>query len=141
MKTFFSSIIVCLISFSTFSQDDVKSYAEFKFEQETIDYGKVAKGSDKVRIFKFTNIGNEPLIIEKIQSSCGCTVPEKPEEPILPGEKGEIKVAYDTNRIGGFSKMITIYSNAKSSRKVIKIKGFVENIKLLEKEKSMMSEN
>lgn len=141
MKTFFSFAIVCLIFFSGFSQSEVKSYAEFKFEQETIDYGKVIKGSEKSRVFKFTNIGNEPLIIERIQSSCGCTVPEKPEEPILPGEKGEIKVSYDTNRIGGFSKMISIYSNAKNPRKVIKIKGFVENTKLLEKEKNILSEN
>ena len=141
MKTFFSFAIVCLIFFSGFSQSEVKSYAEFKFEQETIDYGKVIKGSEKSRVFKFTNIGNEPLIIERIQSSCGCTVPEKPEEPILPGEKGEIKVSYDTNRVGGFSKMISIYSNAKNPRKVIKIKGFVENTKLLEKEKNMLSEN
>ena len=141
MKTFFSFAIVCLIFFSGFSQSEVKSYAEFKFEQETIDYGKVIKGSEKSRVFKFTNIGNEPLIIERIQSSCGCTVPEKPEEPILPGEKGEIKVSYDTNRVGGFSKMISIYSNAKNPRKVIKIKGFVENTKLLEKEKNILSEN
>lgn len=137
MKTTISLLIFCLISFNSFSQDK----AVFKFENETINYGKIAKGSDKVRVFKFTNVGNSPLIIEKIQSACGCTIPEKPEEPILPGEKGEIKVSYDTNTVGGFSKMISIYSNAKTARKVIKIKGFVTNEKLLEKEKSILSEN
>jgi len=141
MKTFFSLAIVCLISFSGFSQNENSNVAEFKFDEETIDYGKIVKGSEKIRIFKFTNVGSAPLIIERIQSSCGCTVPEKPEEPILPGEKGEIKVSYDTNRPGGFSKMITIFSNAKTSKKIIKIKGYVENVKLLEKEKSMMSNN
>jgi hypothetical protein len=127
MKTLIYSLFFCLISASGFSQVENSSKAEFKFEKETIDYGKVAKGSEKTRVFKFTNIGNAPLIIKEIQSSCDCTIPEKPEAPILPGEKGEIKVSYDTNKPGGFSKMISIFSNAKTPRKVIKIKGFVSD--------------
>ena len=71
----------------------------------------------KERVFVFTNVGDEPIIIRRIQSSCGCTVPKKPEAPIMPGEKGEIKVSYDTNRVGGFSKSITIFSNAKNAKK------------------------
>ncbi len=101
---------------------------EFKFEEETIDYGKIKKGSEGERIFKFTNIGNQPLIIEKIQSSCGCTIPEKPEKPIMPNEKGEIKVSYNTHRVGGFSKSITIFSNAKNKRKTVYIKGVVKEL-------------
>jgi hypothetical protein len=68
-------------------------------------------------------------------------VPKKPENPIMPGEKGEIKVSYDTNRIGGFSKQITILSNAITARKIVKIKGLVSNVALLEKEKSILSNN
>jgi len=118
MKVFGLFLVILFITFSLNAQ-------EFKFEEESINYGKIDKGSNGERVFIFTNVGNQPLIIKNIQSSCGCTVPKKPTEPIMPGEKGEIKVSYDTNRVGGFSKSITIFSNAKNSRKVIVIKGFV----------------
>ncbi|MDT0552243.1 DUF1573 domain-containing protein [Urechidicola vernalis] len=116
----------------------------FKFEHETIDYGKIVKGSNGERSFVFTNVGNAPLVIERVQGSCGCTVPTKPEKPILPGEKGEIKVKYDTNRTGGFSKTVTIISNATEARKVVRIKGLVEKpstASVIEKEKSVLSNN
>lgn len=116
----------------------------FKFEQETIDYGKIQKGSDGVRTFVFTNVGTAPLIIEQVKGSCGCTVPTKPEKPIMPGEKGKIKVKYDTNRVGGFSKSITITSNATEARKVIRIKGLVErpsSSSVIQKQKSVVSSN
>jgi len=133
MKTFGTLLVAFFISLSINAQ-------EFKFESETIDYGKVSKGSDGDKVFVFTNIGDQPLIISRIQSSCGCTVPKKPEQPIMPGKKGEIKVSYDTKRLGGFSKSITIFSNAKNARKVIKIKGLVTKELSLEKEKSMLSD-
>jgi hypothetical protein len=98
---------------------------EFKFEKETINYGKVDQSSDGVRVFEFTNIGDAPLVIKDIKSSCGCAVPQKPEKPIMPGEKGQISVSYDTKRLGGFSKAITIFSNAKRERLSLKIKGYV----------------
>lgn len=135
MKFFFSFIIGFFLFFQVSAQKP-----EFKFETETLDYGKIALNSDGKRVFRFTNVGKSPLIITRIVASCGCTVPKKPEQPIMPGEKGEIEVSYDTKRPGGFSKAITIYSNAKNERKLIKIKGFVEEIKI-EKEKSILSEN
>ncbi len=127
-------VFIFFVSFSISSQ-------EFKFEKETIDYGKIEKGSNGERTFVFTNIGDAPLIIKNIQSTCGCTVPKKPEKPIMPGEKGEIKVSYDTKRVGGFSKSITIFSNAKNARKVIKIKGFINKELSLKKEKSLLSDS
>lgn len=134
MKAFGTILALLFISFSINAQ-------EFKFDKETINYGKIVKGSNGERTFVFTNVGDAPLIITKINSSCGCTVPKKPEKPIMPGEKGEIKVSYDTKRPGGFSKQITIISNAKKSRKIIKIKGFVANSISLEKEKSLLSDS
>ena len=128
---------VLLVLFATLSINS----QEFKFEQETIDYGKIIKGSEGERTFVFTNVGDAPLVIQSIKSSCGCTVPKKPKAPIMPGEKGEIKVSYDTKRIGGFSKQITILSNATTARKIVKIKGLVSNVALLEKEKSILSNN
>jgi hypothetical protein len=65
-------------------------------------------------------------VISKVYSSCGCTIPKKPETPIEPGNKGEIQVKYDTNRVGPIRKTITVNSNAKSTPIVsLKIKGTV----------------
>ncbi len=97
----------------------------FKFEQEVIDYGKIQQNADGNREFVFTNTGNSPLIISNVKGSCGCTVPTKPEEPIMPGATGTIKVKYATNRIGRFSKTVTITSNASEAKKVVRIKGEV----------------
>ena len=133
MKRFPILIAFLFISLSMNAQ-------EFKFENETIDYGKIIKASNGERTFRFTNIGLAPLIISRVQSSCGCTIPKKPEAPIMPGEKGEIKVSYDTKRVGQFNKQITIFSNAKQPRKVVKIKGIVAKEISLENEKSMLSE-
>lgn len=118
MKTILTTIAVLLITITVNAQ-------EFKFEKETINFGEIARGDDGTRVFEFTNIGNEPLVIKRVQSTCGCAVPKKPENPIMPNEKGSITVSYDTNRIGGFSKAITVYSNAKTERKMLKIKGRV----------------
>lgn len=111
--------VFCIVSLVVKAQD-------FKFKSDVLDYGKVAYNSLGEKEFEFTNIGNEPIIIKSIQSSCGCTVAKRPEKPIMPGEKGSIKVVYDTKRVGGFLKSLVIMSNAKEERKVLKIKGFVE---------------
>ncbi|WCC46031.1 DUF1573 domain-containing protein [Tenacibaculum finnmarkense] len=118
MKRILSFIAVCLITLTVNAQ-------EFKFETETIDYGKVGIASEGKRTFEFTNIGDEPIIIKDVISACGCTVPKKPEAPIMPGQKGQIEVSYDTKKPGGFSKTLTVVSNAKNKRKRIKIKGFI----------------
>jgi hypothetical protein len=97
----------------------------FEFVTEVIDYGKIELNADGVRTFKFKNIGKSPLVISDVKSSCGCTVPKKPTEPIMPGESGEIEVKYATNRPGGFSKTITVSSNADEPVKTLQIKGIV----------------
>lgn len=101
------------------------SAQEFKFEKETINYGKIKKGDDGKRIFEFTNVGNAPLIIKEIKTSCDCAIPKKPEKPIMPNEKITLTVEYDTTKVGGFSKEIIIFSNAKEKVKRIKIKGYI----------------
>tara|TARA_R110002124_G_C8974716_1_gene515954 strand:+ start:114007 stop:114456 length:450 start_codon:yes stop_codon:yes gene_type:complete len=102
----------------------------FEFDSEIIDYGTIAANSDGVRTFTFTNVGTAPIIIASIKTSCGCTVPTKPKKPVLPGETGEIGVKYATNRIGTFSKTITVISNASEGNKLLKIKGKVEKGKI-----------
>ena len=114
---------------------------EFTDADNTIDYGTVSKDSDNgVRIFKFKNTGDQPLLITKVQSTCGCTVPTQPKEPILPGKMGEIEVKYNMNP-GPIRKTITVETNAiniTNGQVAIKIKGEVivkpiENV--LEKKK------
>ncbi|MDO6760280.1 DUF1573 domain-containing protein [Tamlana sp. 2_MG-2023] len=119
MKSLITILFIGLISLS------VNAQAKIQFESDTIDYGTVEKGSDGVRVFKFTNTGNEPLIISKVSSSCGCTIPKKPKDPILPGKKGEIEVKYDTNRVNPIRKTITVISNAETPTVALKIKGLV----------------
>ena len=96
------------------------------FDNETIDYGTVAHNADGKREFTFINNGNKPLIVESTQGSCGCTVPTKPTEPIMPGAKGVIGVKYATDRVGQFTKTVTVKSNATGQEsKVLTIKGNV----------------
>lgn len=96
------------------------------FENETIDYGTIAHNADGNRQFVFTNNGNKPLIITNTQGSCGCTVPTTPKEPIAPGAKGVIGVKYATDRVGPFTKTVTVTSNAEGQpTKTLTIKGTV----------------
>ncbi|MBF2709568.1 DUF1573 domain-containing protein [Flavobacterium soyangense] len=96
------------------------------FDTETIDYGTIAHNAEPNRKFEFTNNGNKPLIITNTQGSCGCTVPTTPKEPIAPGARGVIGVRYATDRVGPFTKTVTVSSNAEGMpSKVLTIKGTV----------------
>ena len=96
------------------------------FENETIDYGTLPHNAEGTREFVLTNNGNKPLTIESTQGSCGCTVPTKPEGAIAPGTKGVIKVHYATDRVGAFTKTVTVKSNAVGQEtKVLTIKGTI----------------
>jgi len=121
-KSHYFLIAFILISFT---QVKAQNTPVFKFEKTTIDYGTIKQGSDGYRTFVFTNTGDAPIIVSQVSSSCGCTIPEKPKEPIMPGEKGSLKVHYDTNRVGPFQKNIRITSNAKPTVVELHIKGLV----------------
>lgn len=96
------------------------------FESETIDYGTIPHNADGKREFVFVNNGNKPLIITNATGSCGCTVPSYPKEPIAPGAKAVIGVKYATDRVGAFTKTVTVTSNAEGqASKTLTIKGNV----------------
>jgi hypothetical protein len=101
---------------------------EMTFENEVYDYGRIKQGANGDCEFTFTNTGKKPLIISSARGSCGCTVPTYPKEPIKKGQKAKIKVHYDTNRVGVFTKTVTVVSNGKTPTKTITIKGDVEAV-------------
>jgi len=137
-------IIILFIGLVSFSINAQEKAAKIEFKTDVIDYGTIEKGADGVRVFKFTNTGNAPLIISKVKSSCGCTIPSKPKEPIMPGQTGEIKVKYDTNRVNPFRKTITVTSNADTPTVALKIKGLIvdssKNSVLKKKTKSVLEQ-
>lgn len=141
MKNLIAILFVGLISLGSFAQE--KKVAKIEFKTTVIDYGTIEKGSDGVRTFEFTNTGNAPLVISNVKSTCGCTVPKKPKEPIMPGETGEIEVKYDTKRVNPIRKTITVYSNAETPTVALKIKGLVvdpDKTSVLEKKQKSMIE-
>ncbi|MEM6316930.1 MAG: DUF1573 domain-containing protein [Bacteroidota bacterium] len=97
-----------------------------EFETMEVDYGNIIQDSDPFRYFKFTNTGDAPLVIKHAKGSCGCTVPTYPREPILPGESAEVKVRYDTKRVGPFTKTVTLTTNEDVEKRILRIKGKVD---------------
>jgi hypothetical protein len=124
-----SLMLLVALSFSSFSfaqnPDNAKALGILTFKTNVIDYGNVEKGTEKLRVFTFTNTGKAPVLITKVKTSCGCTVPNYPKKPILPGESASIDITYDTNRVGQFKKTITVMSNSEEALKQLIIKGNV----------------
>ena len=112
MKKILGIVAMTLVGAASYAQTGPK--IEFKAANNTIDYGTVVKGKDSgVRTFEFTNTGDEPLVITSARSSCGCTVPQPPKEPIMPGKSSKIEVRYNMSP-GPITKTITVESNAKN---------------------------
>ena len=120
------AIIYILISFSSVAMTAQEKNPMINIEKVYIDDGDSSKVSEGTRTFGFENTGTAPLLIKGVRSSCGCNIPKKPEDPIAPGEKGEIIVRYDTNRVGVFRKTITVNTNVPTNAMIaLKIKGNV----------------
>jgi hypothetical protein len=125
-------LIVCLLfgSMNLLAQNDNVKAEDvqkpvIKFDKTTHDYGEIAVNSDGTCEFEFENTGKAPLLLTKVRSSCGCTTPKWPKEPLKPGDKETIKVKYNTRIKGSFSKTIWVYSNADNSPLILRIKGKV----------------
>ena len=137
MKNLITFLFIALLSLGASAQEKAKltssiapetkngKVAKIEFKTKVIDYGTINKGADGVRVFEFKNTGTAPLIISNVKSTCGCTIPKKPEGPIMPGDTGEIEVKYDTNRVNPIRKTITVISNADTPTVALKIKGLV----------------
>ena len=119
----YSLLLVCLV----FSLVAMSQQAVLSFEEKTHDFAKVNEENGKITyVFNFTNKGNAPLVVNRVQASCGCTTPTWSKEPIEPGKKGSITVTYNpSGRPGAFNKTITVYSNAIEEQMVLTIHGEV----------------
>jgi hypothetical protein len=133
MKRFTLFVVAVFAAFAVFAQsaaqgnvaEENPNAPEISFDKTVHDYGAVPYKGDGKCEFKFTNSGQEPLILTNVRSSCGCTVPKWPREPILPGQSEVIHVEYKTNRIGRINKTVTVQSNARTKSVVLRIQGQV----------------
>lgn len=134
MKKLFLACLIALMSIGVANAQEQKKEAtdeaqhgpKIVFAEREHNYGTIQKGGDGNCVFTFTNTGDEPLILSSVRASCGCTTPKWTQKPVMPGKSGEIGVRYNTNNTGGFTKTVTITSNAvNEARVVVKIKGNV----------------
>lgn len=133
MKKFALICMFAALVFGVSAQDVEKKEvpangAKIRFEKMEHQYGTIKKGGNGDCQFTFWNDGNEPLILQTVKASCGCTTPKYTQKPVMPGESGVIDVHYNTNNVGGFSKTVTVTSNAVDNpRVVLRIKGNVKH--------------
>jgi len=143
MKKLLLFTFLVILSTAVFAQDDAKAAKKASGKKKEIvvedtlpkvpqinfttlvhDYGTIYKNGDGVCYFEFSNTGKADLQLSNVSSSCGCTVPEWPKEPILPGKSAKIKVSYNTSRVGGINKNVYVDSNA-GERVTLTIRGNV----------------
>ncbi len=99
----------------------------FSFEKETYDFGEITEGEQVSYDFTFTNTGKSPLIISSASATCGCTVPEYPNQPIAPGEKGTIHVVFNsTGKSGMQNKVVTLTANTATGSHELHVVGNVK---------------
>lgn len=121
MKKIFA-IAIILVGFQSVFAQGLELQAEPKeekgvpvlaFAEKEFNAGDITQGDKVTHVFKFKNDGTTPLVISNVQTTCGCTVPEWPKEPILPGAESQIKATFNSaGKMGMQNKVITIHSNA-----------------------------
>jgi len=130
MKRFFIYLIFILFSSGVVAQPKTEKVIDpnasiISFDKMEYDFGTIYQDSDGNCFFAYTNTGKTPLLLSRVRSSCGCTIPKWSRMPLNPGESDTIKVRYDTKRLGSFHKSITVLSNSGNGSVVLKIKGKV----------------
>lgn len=106
---------------------DTINVAKLTFTESRFNFGEVQEGDLVKHTFTFTNTGKQPLVISNARSTCGCTVPTWPKEPIAPGESGEISVEFNTKgKHNAQSKPVTITANTYPANSVVYLEGYVQ---------------
>lgn len=109
----FLVIMSATIVVSAQEKNESKPGPRMAFVEKGFDFGDIKQGDQVEHVFVFENTGTEPLIITNVSSTCGCTIPKYPRQPIPPGEKGEILVKFNsTGKMGKTTKIVKIISNA-----------------------------
>ncbi|RYU91358.1 DUF1573 domain-containing protein [Mucilaginibacter terrigena] len=120
-------LLICAVvlgfAFNASAQTDTQ--AEFKFNEEKHDFGKIPQGTPVTTVFEFTNVGKSPLILTEVKPTCGCTVADYTKTPVAPNGKGSIKITYNAAAASAFNKTIVVTSNAKTPTKYLNIVGEV----------------
>lgn len=126
-RLFLISSLIILSSVLLVAQEEkkAKSTDQMAFETLSHDYGSIVYDADGTYKFKFTNNSDKPIVITNVKSSCGCTIPSWPKEPVQPGEKGSITVKYNTKLPGTFNKTVQVFSTAENSPVKLIIRGKV----------------
>ncbi len=123
---FMTLMLICGITFASAQANNGKKQAEIKFDKLSHDFGSFSEKSPVVTcVFTYTNVGEAPLIINQAIASCGCTIPAYTKAPIMPGQKGEIKVTYNGagKFPGHFKKTITVRTNGATEMTRLYIEG------------------
>ena len=118
MKKYLLLIVVMAFADLGFAQQSATQNGPIiTFEKKTHDFGDIIQGDKVEETFKFANTGTEPLILTNVQVTCGCTTPKGwPRDPILPGGKGELTIAFNSaGKMGKQNKVVTVVSNAINS--------------------------
>lgn len=127
-KNIIPFFIILVATHVVYAQHGVETSrgAVITFNTNIHDYDTILQGSNGTSLFTFVNSGDEPLIINHVTSSCGCTTPEWSKRPIMPGQKGTVTVNYNTDEVGVFRKTLVVHSNATNRGKyILRIKGVV----------------
>ncbi len=119
-KIFFVTLVLGLVAISSHAQKGV-----MKFKEESHNFGKIEQGKPVTHTFVFRNTGTDPVVISKVEVSCGCTTPDFSREPVLPGQTGVISATYDAAGLNAFVKPLTVLSNAESPSITLYLKGEV----------------
>lgn len=120
-----NKIVADNVETATTRDDAQKKVPVMSFEKAEHDFGTIEQGTPQETIFKFTNTGDAPLIITDAKSSCGCTVPDPPKDPIAPGETGELLVKFNGSGQNQVTKTITVTANTAKGSEILRIKAFV----------------
>lgn len=121
---YLATLLIVGVAFVSYSQesDQPLTGAKIVFSEKSFDFGDITQGERVEHVFEFENAGTEPLILSDVRTTCGCTAPEWPREPIAPGTKSKIKVVFNSaGKMGMQNKVITVMSNAVNNPERVKI--------------------
>ena len=123
MKSVITLIFGLFVVFYAYAQEEAMVEGPYiTFEEKAFDFGDIHQDDKVEHLFSFENTGTAPLIITNVQTTCGCTAPEWPKEPIMPGEKGNIMVKFDSKgKYGRQNKVISVISNSVAPTNQVKI--------------------